>query len=436
MLSPGGCVDEQGDEDEDSDSSSSSHESFKYTGNKELNDFYQGLKNEIFLKKSTEKCVNEKNQILCTTSSEYTSNSNDASSQVSTYKSADWIGIFQKSLKLDSNKSNLYNLFIKSVRYDPQYKGLCLQPLNENTTSTHISALPFELLLRIVRWTIGSHLDIRVLGTLACVCRGFYLLANDTSIWRDICFKLWPIWITYDITCNNNNNNDNNSNNNNLVSNHQVTTSPSLQHYTSWREMAIYRPRVLFHGCYLCRVTYVRMGEAEIGSSYRPVFEVVYYRGIRFHASSNQISMFTAPSDPSSIVAVLSKSSNQATVATDTSLAENNNNNSGSNNNNNSIGNNNSTCQSVIKAASSCGTLLEGTYEWCDHDSIICTLHQLTDKENQPPMRRRRCLGPVIPQLTVTFTIILTSMEALSLTGEQVHAHPDEEFQTRRNAHS
>ncbi|VDQ16822.1 unnamed protein product, partial [Trichobilharzia regenti] len=68
--------------------------------------------------------------------------------------------------------------------------------------------------------------------------------------------------------------------------------------------------------------------------------------------------MFTAPSDPSSIVAVLSKSSNQAPVATDTSLAENNNNNSG-NNNNNTIGNNNSTCQSVIKAASSCGTLLE-----------------------------------------------------------------------------
>ncbi|CAH8532006.1 unnamed protein product [Schistosoma turkestanicum] len=144
-------------------------------------------------------------------------------------------------------------------------------------------------------------------------------------------------------------------------------------------------------GCYLCRVTYIRTGEPEIGSTYKPVFKVVYYRGIRFHASSNQISMFTAPSDPSSIVTVLSKS-HQSLV--DISVLDNN---TADNNAANNI-------QSVMKTAAS-GTLLEGTYEWYDHDSIICTLHQLTRKENQPPTRKRRCLGPVIPQLTVTFTI-------------------------------
>lgn len=65
------------------------------------------------------------------------------------------------------------------------------------------------------------------------VCRGFYLLANDNSIWRDICFKLWPVWLTYD--------------NNNIGCNNQLNYLSSMN-YTSWREMAIYRPQVLYHG--------------------------------------------------------------------------------------------------------------------------------------------------------------------------------------------
>ncbi|CAH8574244.1 unnamed protein product [Heterobilharzia americana] len=383
MLSPGACADEQGDEDEDSDSSS--HSDATQDGNETLDAFYHGWQNKVKLKNSTEPhtltslsnsggySVN-KTQVP-SGASVYILDSDDSKSRVSTNGRVDLLRLFQKNLKLKDAKSNLCGAFIKCVHNNSEYNGLYLQPLDRNTSSTHISALPFELLLRIVRWTIGSHLDIRVLGILARVCRGFYLLANDDSIWRDVCFKLWPIWMTYDIACNNR-----------LISNQMIPT-PSPMHYTSWREMAIYRPQVLFHGCYLCRVTYVRTGEPEIGSSYRPVFEVVYYRGIRFHASTNQISMFTAPSDPSSIVAVLSKSHQ---LSTDASLTENN--------------NDNNNCQAIGKTAAS-GTFLEGTYEWCDHDSIICTLHQLTDKENQPPVRRHRRFGPVIPQLTVTFTI-------------------------------
>ncbi|CAH8576583.1 unnamed protein product [Schistosoma intercalatum] len=279
-------------------------------------------------------------------------------------------------IKISREKANLCNAFTKCIRHDSGYNGFYLQPMHKCSSSTHISVLPFELLLRIIRWTIGSHLNIRVLGVLSCVCRGFYLLANDNSIWRDICFKLWPVWLTYD--------------NNNIGCNNQLNYL-SLMNYTSWREMAIYRPQVLYHGCYLCRVTYVRTGEPEIGSSYKPVFKVVYYRGIRFHVSSNQISMFTAPLDPSSIVAVLSKSHQSLSSSVDVSLVGNNN-------------NNNSNSEAVMKTAVS-GTLLKGTYEWYDHDSIVCTLHQFSDKQNRPPIRRRQHLGPVVPQLTVTFTI-------------------------------
>ncbi|XP_018652621.1 hypothetical protein Smp_053060.1 [Schistosoma mansoni] len=267
-------------------------------------------------------------------------------------------------IKISREEADLCNAFTKCIRHDSGYNGFYLQPMHKCSSSTHISVLPFELLLRIIRWAIGSHLNIRVLGVLSCVCRGFYLLANDNSIWRDICFKLWPVWLTY--------------NNNNIGCNNQLSYLSSMN-YTSWREMAIYRPQVLYHG------------EPEIGSSYKPVFKVVYYRGIRFHVSSNQISMFTAPSNPSSIVAVLSKSHQSLSSSMDVSLVGNNN-------------NNNSNSEAVMKTAVS-GTLLKGTYEWYDHDSIVCTLHQFPDKQNRPSIRRRQHLGPVIPQLTVTFTI-------------------------------
>ncbi|KAH8858323.1 F-box only protein isoform 3 [Schistosoma japonicum] len=318
------CSDEQADEDEDSDSSfrNETH----YTINDTLGSPCRNWRNE----------VNSHNPLI------------------------------------SSKESNLYNVFITCIHHDPEYNGVCLQPMHKNSSSTHISVLPFELLLRIIRWTVGSHLNMRILGILACVCRGFYLLAYDNSIWRDICSKLWPVRFTHK----------------NNIGHNNKTTYLSSMNYTTWREMAIYRPQVLYHGCYLGRVTYIRRGEPGIGSSYKPVFEVVYYRGIRFHVSSNQISMFTAPSDPSSIVAVLSKSHQLASLSTDVSLFENSNNDS----------------QAVIKTAAS-GTLLEGTYEWYDHDSIICTLHQLTDKENQPPIRKHRRLGSIIPELTVTFTI-------------------------------
>ncbi|CAH8594227.1 unnamed protein product [Schistosoma margrebowiei] len=328
-MSSGCCSDEQGDGDEDSDSSI--HSATHYDGEA--------------LNSLSSKCRSESNR-------------------------------HNPLIKISREEANLCNAFTKCIRHDSGYNGFYLQPMHKCSFSTHISVLPFELLLRIIRWTIGSHLNIRVLGVLSCVCRGFYLLANDNSIWRDICFKLWPVWLTYD--------------NNNIGCNNQLNYLSSMN-YTSWREMAIYRPQVLYHGCYLCRVTYVRTGEPEIGSSYKPVFKVVYYRGIRFHVSSNQISMFTAPSDPSSIVAVLSKSHQSLSSSVDVSLVGNNN-------------NNNSNSEAVMKTAVS-GTLLKGTYKWYDHDSIVCTLHQFSDKQNRPPIRRRQHLGPVAPQLTVTFTI-------------------------------
>ncbi|CAH8533475.1 unnamed protein product [Schistosoma turkestanicum] len=230
-MSSGCCSDEQSDEDEDSDSST--YYEVQYDHNETLSS----------TKNKWSKAPEENNQTTDVTSLEYSSNSNESNLRKSVDKSNDWIHSFQKYLKISNKEANLYDTFIKCIRHDSDYGGSYIQPMHNSSssTSTHISALPFELLLRIIRWTIGSHLNIRVLGVLACVCRGFYLLANDNSIWRDICLKLWPIWLTmnnYHIGYKNNTNNNN-----------QLAYLSSMN-YTSWREMAIYRPQVLFHGIY------------------------------------------------------------------------------------------------------------------------------------------------------------------------------------------
>lgn len=80
---------------------------------------------------------------------------------------------FQMDLSL-----NYQNKFILSNR-DP---GII-------TTEMHISELPAELLLYIMRWVVSSHLDMRSLEQCAAVCKGMYLVARDEELWRSACVK-------------------------------------------------------------------------------------------------------------------------------------------------------------------------------------------------------------------------------------------------------
>lgn len=57
------------------------------------------------------------------------------------------------------------------------------------TDGSHISNLPTEIILYILRWVVSSNLDIRSLEQCSMVCKGFYLLARDSEIWRLACFK-------------------------------------------------------------------------------------------------------------------------------------------------------------------------------------------------------------------------------------------------------
>lgn len=53
----------------------------------------------------------------------------------------------------------------------------------------HISNLPTEIVLYILRWVVSGNLDLRSLEQCSMVSKGFYLLARDPEIWRLACFK-------------------------------------------------------------------------------------------------------------------------------------------------------------------------------------------------------------------------------------------------------
>jgi len=56
--------------------------------------------------------------------------------------------------------------------------------------ATHISSLPYEIILLILRWVVSRDLDVRSLEMCSLVSRGFYLCSRDPEIWRLICQRL------------------------------------------------------------------------------------------------------------------------------------------------------------------------------------------------------------------------------------------------------
>ncbi|XP_053673123.1 F-box only protein 9 [Anopheles nili] len=144
-------------------------------------------------------------------------------------------------------------------------------------TAAHFSDLPMEVILYILRWVVSNDLDMKSLERFASVCRGFYLLARDPEIWRHACARVWGV---------------------NLGA---LKGTP----FGSWREMYINRPRIMFHGCYISRASYLRSGENSFQDQfYRPVQLVEYYRYFRFFADG-KVLMLTTAEEPQQCVVKL-----------------------------------------------------------------------------------------------------------------------------------
>lgn len=132
------------------------------------------------------------------------------------------------------------------------------------STSLHISALPVEVLLVILKWLVSSELDFKSLERFGRVCKGFFLLSRDQEIWKLACARVWGSNIS----------------------------SPAS---STWREMFISRPRVNFNGCYISKINYQRYGENSFQDQfYRPLQLVEYFRLIRFLPNGTMLMMTSA----------------------------------------------------------------------------------------------------------------------------------------------
>lgn len=134
-------------------------------------------------------------------------------------------------------------------------------------TEKHISSLPIEVLLLILKFVVSNDLDMKSLERFGRTCKGFFLLSRENEIWRKACEKVWK---------------------NNL-------SPPPLPPLMTWRDIFMNRCRIMFEGCYISKITYQRLGENSFQDQfYRPVQIVEYFRLIRFFPSGDLIMLTSA----------------------------------------------------------------------------------------------------------------------------------------------
>ncbi|ALC45252.1 CG5961 [Drosophila busckii] len=179
----------------------------------------------------------------------------------------------------EPNIEGLYAKFQRDLCNDEIYAGkLLLNSRDANIISTgrniHISDLPPEIIMHILRWVVSTQLDVRSLEQFSAVCKGFYTYARDEELWRMACLRVWG---------------------------HNVGVLG--EKHETWRDMFIKRERVHFHGCYISKTTYLRMGENSFQDQfYRPIQLVEYYRYIRFLPNGKVMMMTTADEPQQGVV--------------------------------------------------------------------------------------------------------------------------------------
>ncbi|GES82728.1 F-box protein 9 [Rhizophagus clarus] len=143
-----------------------------------------------------------------------------------------------------------------------------LLPLNP-TKKIHISKLPNELLICILKQLILAG-DVNSLENgFALVCKKFFLLSRDSSIWHLLCERIYN------------------------VDNHKELVKMCVNtHGNDWRRMYIERPRVRLDGVYISKCKYLRPGLAE-NTWIQPTHLVTYYRYLRFFSDGSCITLLT-----------------------------------------------------------------------------------------------------------------------------------------------
>lgn len=140
----------------------------------------------------------------------------------------------------------------------------------EHNAKNLFLSLPRDVLLNIMKWIVSSRLDMVSLARVSQVCKEFYNLSQDPSLWHAMCQKIWGS---------------------------TVLRKP----YLTWKDHFTSRPHVHIHGVYISKTSYIRSGDASMSFTSRPYYLVEYYRILRFFPNG-EVLMLTTPQEPRDVV--------------------------------------------------------------------------------------------------------------------------------------
>jgi len=146
----------------------------------------------------------------------------------------------------------------------------------EQEWSKHISCLPMEILIAILKWVVSDQLDLKSLEKCSAVCNCFYVASRSPDLWRIISLNMWGAnALPLDAGC--------------------------------WRTYFLSRPRVLLDGCYIAKISYAREGERGFQDQfYHPWHVVRYFRYLRFFVGGHMV-MLTSAEEPIGGVKILKR---------------------------------------------------------------------------------------------------------------------------------
>lgn len=173
----------------------------------------------------------------------------------------------------------------------------CRPAHKSKSSSKHIADLPHDLILQIFRYVIGKELDLASLESVGLVCRGYYMLSRDPSIWRSICYITW---------CEDE------------LNASVEKDGPSID----WRQIYLTKPRVNYDGVYISRTRYIRQGDVGFQDiTYRPFHIVRYYRYLRFFPD-HRVLILTTNEDPDKIIPIFRHALHSKQFSSELSILE------------------------------------------------------------------------------------------------------------------
>ena len=78
-----------------------------------------------------------------------------------------------------------------SLNLKPTTSFIQMEDEELQASESHISCLPMEVLVLILKWVVSDQLDLRSLERCAEVCKGFYMASRAQELWRCVCMSTW-----------------------------------------------------------------------------------------------------------------------------------------------------------------------------------------------------------------------------------------------------